>query len=173
MHFRWEGDVTTNLPERIEAPADRNGEIPDPLERPELYDGLLWRRSVAFFVDATLLFAVIVLLLLFNLFTLFVFAGLIIPLIAAPLFVIYDTVTVGGSASATLGMRLMGVQVRSWDGERPSYLHALIASALFWFLVPLTGGLILLVAPFSDRRRHVHDMLSGTVVVNARTGGLP
>jgi uncharacterized RDD family membrane protein YckC len=37
--------------------------------------------------------------------------------------------------------------------------------------VPLTGGLILVIAPFSDRRRHVHDMLSGTVVINARAAG--
>lgn len=165
--------MTTNLPERIETPADRGGGIPDPLERPELYDGLLWRRSVAFCVDASLLFAVMLVFMVFNVLTFFIFAGLIFLIWAAPLFVIYDTFTVGGAASATLGMRLMGVQVRSWDGGRATYLHALIASALFWFLVPLTGGLILLVAPFSDRRRHVHDMLSGTVVVNVRAGGLP
>ena len=64
-------------------------------------------------------------------------------------------------------MRLLGLQVRTWDGQKPGYLHALISSCLFWFLVPASSGLILLVAPFSNRRRHVHDMLSGTVVVNA------
>lgn len=165
--------MTTNLPERIDAPDDRNGGIPDPLERPELYDGLLWRRSVAFCVDALLLFGVLLVLMVFNVLTFFIFAGLIFLIWAAPLFVLYDTLTVGSAASATFGMRLMGVQVRSWDGGRATYLHALIASALFWFLVPLTCGLILLVAPFSDRRRHVHDMLSGTVFVNARAGGLP
>jgi uncharacterized RDD family membrane protein YckC len=165
--------VTTNLPERIDEPTGRDGEILEPLDRPELYDGLLWRRSIAFCIDAALLLGVMLVLMVFNLFTFFIFAGLIFLIWAAPLFVIYDTLTVGSEASATFGMRLMGVQVRSWDGGRAIYLHALIASALFWFLVPLTGGLILLAAPFSDRRRHVHDMLSGTVVVNARAGGLP
>ncbi len=165
--------MTTNLPERIDEPTGRDGEIPEPLDRPELYDGLLWRRSIAFCIDAALLLGVMLVLMVFNLFTFFIFAGLIFLIWAAPLFVIYDTLTVGSEASATFGMRLMGVQVRSWDGGRATYLHALIASALFWFLVPLTGGLILLAAPFSDRRRHVHDMLSGTVVVNARAGGLP
>jgi uncharacterized RDD family membrane protein YckC len=165
--------VTTNLPERIDEPTGRDGEIPEPLDRPELYDGLLWRRSIAFCIDAALLLGVMLVLMVFNLFTFFIFAGLIFLIWAAPLFVIYDTLTVGSEASATFGMRLMGVQVRSWDGGRATYLHALIASALFWFLVPLTGGLILLAAPFSDRRRHVHDMLSGTVVINARAGGLP
>ncbi|MPY74325.1 MAG: RDD family protein [Alphaproteobacteria bacterium] len=162
--------MPSNLPERIDAPFDWAGEPPDPLDRPEYYDGLLWRRSVAFCVDACLLFAVVVVFWLFNILTFFIFTAVIFLIWAAPLFVIYDVATIGGSASATFGMRLLGLQVRAWDGGRPTYLHALIASALFWFLVPLTGGLILLVAPFSNRRQHVHDMLSGTVVINARAG---
>ena len=32
-------------------------------------------------------------------------------------------------------MRLLGLQVRAWDGGRPTYLHALIASALFFVYV--------------------------------------
>jgi len=162
--------VPSNLPERIDAPFDWVGEPPDPLDRPEFYDGLLWRRSLAFCVDSFLLTAAVVLFWIFNILTLFIFTAVIFLLWAAPLFVIYDTLTVGGESSATFGMRLFGLQVRSWDGVYPSYLQAFIASALFWFLVPLTGGLILLVAVFSNRRRHVHDLLSGTVVINARAG---
>ncbi len=162
--------MPSNLPERIDAPFDWTGEPPDPLDRPEFYDGLLWRRSLAFCVDSILLTALVVLVWIFNILTFFILTALIFVLWAAPLFVIYDTLTVGGEVSATLGMRLLGLQVRSWNGARPAYLQAFIASALFWFLVPLTGGLILLVAVFSNRRRHVHDLLSGTVVINARAG---
>jgi uncharacterized RDD family membrane protein YckC len=162
--------VPSNLPERIDAPFDWTGEPPDPLDRPEFYDGLLWRRSLAFCVDSFLLCAAFVLLWVFNILTLLIFTALIFLVSALPVFVIYDTLTVGSEASATLGMRLLGLQVRSWDGAYPGYLQAFIASALFWFLVPLTGGLILLVAVFSNRRRHVHDLLSGTVVINARAG---
>lgn len=160
--------MPANLPERIDAPFDGTGGPPDPLDRPELYDGLLWRRSLAFLVDASLLFAAIMVFWMFNILTFLLLTGIILFLWAAPLFILYDTLAVGGSAAATFGMRLLGLQVRTWDGSRPGYLHAFIASALFWFLVPLTSGLILVVAPFSDRRRHVHDMLSGTVVINAR-----
>jgi uncharacterized RDD family membrane protein YckC len=163
--------VPANLPERTDAPFDGTGGPPDPLDRPELYDGLLWRRSLAFLADGFLLFAAVMVFWMFNFLTFFLLTGIILFLWAAPLFVLYDTITVGGSASATFGMRLLGLQVRAWDGSRPGYLHALISSALFWFLVPLTGGLILVIAPFSDRRRHVHDMLSGTVVINARAAG--
>jgi uncharacterized RDD family membrane protein YckC len=162
--------VPSNLPQRVDAPYDWTSEPPDPLDRPEFYDGLLWRRSIAFCVDSFLLCAAVVLLWVFNLLTLFLFTALILLVLALPLFVIYDTVTVGSASAATFGMRLLGLQVRSWDGAYPGYLQAFIASALFWFLVPLTGGLILLVAVFSNRRRHVHDLLSGTVVINARAG---
>ena len=34
------------------------------------------------------------------------------------------------------------------------------------FTVPATSGLVLLVALFADRRRCLHDMLSGVIVVN-------
>jgi len=165
--------VPSNLPDRLDAPFDWSGEPPDPLDRPEYYDGLLWRRSLGFCIDACLMIAVVAVFWLFNILTFFILTALIVFFWAAPIFIIYSTATVGGDASATFGMRLMGLQVRTWDGQKPGYLHALISSCLFWFLVPFTGGLILLVAPFSNRRRHVHDMLSGTVVINARAGATP
>lgn len=160
--------MSSNLPERIDTPFAWKREPPDPLDRPELYDGLLWRRSLAFCVDAAILIALMAVLWVFNILTLFLFVGIIILIWAAPLFILYSTLTIGGDASATFGMRLFGLQVRTWDGHKPGYLHALISSCLFWFLVPASSGLILLVAPFNNRRRHLHDMLSGTVVVNAK-----
>jgi uncharacterized RDD family membrane protein YckC len=114
--------VPANLPERIDAPFDGTGGAPDPLDRPELYDGLLWRRSLAFLVDASLLFAAIMVFWMFNVLTFLLLTGIILFLWAAPLFILYDTVTVGGSAAATFGMRLLGLQVRAWDGSRPGYL---------------------------------------------------
>jgi uncharacterized RDD family membrane protein YckC len=158
--------LSSNLPDRADAAFDSRTAPPDPLDKPGYYDGLLWRRSVAFCVDAALMVIAIMALWFLNLLTFFLFMGVILFLWAAPLFIAYDTVTIGSNASATFGMRLLGLETRSWDGQRPGYLQALISSCLFWFLVPFTGGLILVVAPFSDRRRHVHDMLSGTVVIN-------
>lgn len=165
--------MPSNLPDRIDAPFAWREGPPDPLDRPEFYDGLLWRRCAAFVVDVCLMTAVMVVFWLFNILTFFIFTALIFLLWAAPIFVIYDTATIGGMTAATVGMRLLGLQVRSWDGGKPGYLHALVSSCLFWFLVPLTGGLILLVAPFSNRRRHVHDMLSGTVVIKLPPAGTP
>lgn len=165
--------MSSNLPDQVDATFNRAGAPPDPLDRPEYYEGLLWRRSLAFCVDAALMIAAVLALWMVNLLTFFIFTALILFFWAAPLFVAYDTATVGSNGSATFGMRLLGLQVRTWDGQKPGYLQALISSCLFWFLVPFTGGLILIVAPFSDRRRHVHDMLSGTVIINTSNEKAP
>lgn len=165
--------VPTNLPEPIDAPFRWTQEPPNPLDRPEYYDGLLWRRSVAFCVDAGLLIGVVIAFWIFNILTFFIFTALIFLVWAAPLFVVYDTATIGSRAAATFGMRWLNLEVRTWDGGMPGYLHAFISSALFWLLTPLTGGLILLVGVFSDRRRQVHDYLSGTVVINTKADRMP
>ncbi|MDH3700798.1 MAG: RDD family protein [Alphaproteobacteria bacterium] len=162
--------VASNLPEPIDADdADFSwsAEPPDPLDRPDFYDGVLWRRAFAFVIDIALLTGVIVALAIFNLFTLFIFAGLIGLIIALPLLIVYDTATVGSRQSGTLGMRCMGIETRAWTGARPTYFQAFVASALYWFLTPLTSGLILIWALFDDRRRQLHDLLSGTVVIRA------
>ncbi len=165
--------MPTNLPDRLDSLLEWSEEPPNPLDRPDFYDGLLWRRSLAFCIDAALLFSVAAVFFVFNILTFFIFTALLVLVWAAPMFILYDMVTIGSSASATLGMRWLGLETRSWDGGKPSYLHILISSALFWFLVPLTGGLILLVGVFSDRRRQIHDVLSGTVVINTKTARNP
>ena len=157
-----------NLPERADASFEWSTQPPDPLDRPEYYDGLIWRRSLAFLLDACLMMLVMAPLWILNVFTFFLLTAALAFLWAAPLFVIYYTLTVGGNLAGTLGMRCLGLRVRDWTGGKASYLHAFVSSALFWLFVPFTGGLILLVGLFSNRRRQLHDMLSGTVVVNAR-----
>jgi len=83
----------------------------------------------------------------------------------------YDALQVAGRHSATLGMRLLGVEVRSWTGSRPDLLQALLRAVLFWGLSYATGTLlmwlVLGVALFNQRRRCLHDFLSGTVVIRA------
>ena len=81
--------------------------------------------------------------------------------------------TLGGSASATIGMRVMDLEMRTWYGA-PAYfvLGAVHASS--------TGSrcrvtpLVLLVGFFNERRRLLHDILLGTVVINnaVRAAGL-
>jgi uncharacterized RDD family membrane protein YckC len=62
-------------------------------------------------------------------------------------------------------MRLLGLQVRSFDGAAPSKMQAFLQIALFYVTVPTTGGWILLVSLFNPYRRPLHDILSHTVVL--------
>jgi uncharacterized RDD family membrane protein YckC len=142
--------------------------IPDPLVFPELYEELLPRRVLAYFIDLVcigLIMAVagigfvVLWLLSFGLLgpVLWFLFGLI-PLA-------YHTLLLGGPRSATLGMRCFDLELRSVTGERPGLLQALAQTALFYITIGLTCSLILLVALFNRRRRTLHDMLAGTVMI--------
>lgn len=89
----------------------------------------------------------------------------LIPLALAVLPLAYHGLLVGGPRSATIGMSLCGLEVRSWTGQRPSVWQGILMAALFYATIGPTGGLVLLVALFNGRRRTLHDLLSGTVVV--------
>jgi uncharacterized RDD family membrane protein YckC len=143
------------------------GDPPDPFAAPANYRGVLVRRVFAYWVD---LFC-IGLLVAFAWLALWILAivslGLLSPLllILGLIPVLYHTLTIGGPHSATPGMRLTGVEVRSWTGERPSYLQAFVQTVLFYVTVYPTWSLILLVALFNERRRTLHDILAGTLVI--------
>ncbi len=157
-----------NLPQRADATYDWTETPPDPLANPEYYDGLLWRRPLAFAIDIAILSATILMLFVANIFTFGLFAGLIAILWPVIILVLYDTFLIGGPGAGTIGMRCLGLQVRSWEGARPTHLQAAINSALFSLITPWTGGIVLIVGLFSDRRRLAHDFLSGIVVINKR-----
>lgn len=133
-----------------------------------LYDGVVWRRIFAYAVDVAILLA-----LSFAAWSALVVAGLlsfgllwaVIPAALAVLPIAYHGLLVGGPRSATVGMGLFGLEVRSWTGQRPTVWQAALMAVLFYATIGPTGGLVLLVALFNGRRRTLHDLLSGTVVV--------
>jgi uncharacterized RDD family membrane protein YckC len=148
------------------------GAIDDTVTRPELFDGVLWRRPFAYVVDFLIVGALVAALwiafFVLGLVTLGLAWAILAPgaLFSFPAVAIcYDAFLVGGARSSTWGMRLFDLEVRSISGERPPVLQAAVQSLLFHFTVPLTGSLILLVALLNARRRLVHDFLSGSVVI--------
>jgi uncharacterized RDD family membrane protein YckC len=82
--------------------------------------------------------------------------------------ILYYGFTLGGAASATLGMRIMDLEMRTWYGG-PAYFALGAAHAIvYWITVSFLTPFILLIAFFNERRRLLHDMLVGTVVINNR-----
>jgi len=142
-----------------------------PDTQPELFDGVLGRRFVAFLVDAVIILALtfagwlllgVLGILTFGLAWLLI--GLVFPVVALG----YTGLTLGGPASATIGMRMVGLQMRTWYGSPMYFVLAVVHAVLFWVSISILTPFILLVGLFNDRRRLLHDFLVGTVVINRR-----
>ncbi|MDX1575081.1 MAG: RDD family protein [Kiloniellales bacterium] len=152
-----------NLPTTALQDAAWEGEPPRPPEDPDLFDGVLWRRVVGYGVD------VLLLTIIFSILGLIVFLsfGLLAPInlaIAPFVPIAYHTFFIGRDA-ATPGMKFMDLEARTWTGGRPDYFQALLMTILFYASIAITWFLVLLVPLFNDRRRTLHDLLSGIVVV--------
>ena len=146
-----------------------------PLGRDDAFEAALtWhvlrRRVAAAIVDFTLsllaagffiLFGVI-----FGLLTLGLGFGVLFLLPVVP--VLYNWLFVAGM-SATPGQRLMGLVVRrDADFGPPDMASALVWALGFALTLMLTGGLLwLLVVLLTERKRALHDIVSGLVVVRA------
>ena len=150
--------------------ADSRQDQYDPLVRPELFSGVRSRRMFAFLIDVVGIFiltsiAAIVVFFL-GIFT-FGLAWLLYAAIGPVVALLYVAFTLGGPTAATPGMRAMGLEMRLWYGAKPYPLLAAVHALMFWFSVSLLTPLILLVSLFSDRKRLLHDIVLGTVVINS------
>jgi uncharacterized RDD family membrane protein YckC len=144
----------------------------DPALNPELFEGVLSRRVIAFIIDVIVItvpviFAAIF-ILVFGLFTLGL--GWLLFLIFGPAAMVWALVycgmTLGSPASATLGMRAMDLEMRTWYGAPAYFVLGAVHAALYWVSVTFLTPLILLVPFFNARHRTLHDIVLGTVVIN-------
>lgn len=142
----------------------------DPLVQPELFEGVRSRRVFAFFIDAfviaLLTMGAAVLVFILGIFTLGL-GFILYAILPAGVALLYAAFTLGGPAAATIGMRAMGLEMRLWYGAKPYPLLAAVHLLLFWFSVSLLTPFVLLVSLFSDRKRLLHDLILGTVVINS------
>jgi uncharacterized RDD family membrane protein YckC len=165
--------MTDGRPGRIGVSIEVKPHAYDPVANPELFEGVLVRRSIAFLIDVVIIAIPALLAALF----IFVF-GLITLGLGWVLFkllwpatviwaVVYYGLTFGSAASATIGMRIMDLEMRTWYGAPAYFVLGAVHGALYWVTISFLTPLILLVAFFNERRRLLHDMLVGTIVINA------
>jgi uncharacterized RDD family membrane protein YckC len=81
--------------------------------------------------------------------------------------VVYYGASIGGPYSATLGMRVMDLELRTWYGAPGYFVLGAMHAVLFWVSISFLSPLVLLVGPFNARRRLLHDIVLGTVVINS------
>jgi uncharacterized RDD family membrane protein YckC len=80
---------------------------------------------------------------------------------------VYYGMTLGGPASATIGMRAMEIEMRTWYGAPTYFVLGAVHAVVFWVSVSVLTPFILLIGFFNPRRRLLHDMLVGTVLINS------
>ncbi|MEZ5820055.1 MAG: RDD family protein [Xanthobacteraceae bacterium] len=145
----------------------------NPDTQPELFDGVLSKRVFAFLIDLIVIVVPVVLgylfILLFGLLTLGL--GWMLFWLAWPATVVWAIVyygaTLGGPRSATVGMRVMDIELRTWYGAPGYFVLGAMHAVLFWVSISFLTPLIVLVGLFNDRRRLLHDIVLGTVVINS------
>jgi uncharacterized RDD family membrane protein YckC len=80
--------------------------------------------------------------------------------------IFYYGMTFGAPKSATLGMRVMDLEMRTWYGAPAYFVLGAVHAVAYWVTVSVLTPLVLLVGLFAERRRLLHDILVGTVVIN-------
>lgn len=145
----------------------------DPWRAPELFQGVLTKRVFAFLIDFVVLAIPVILACVFIAVFGVVTLGLGWTLfwIVSPASVIWALVyygaSLGGPHSATLGMRAMGIELVTWTGEPGYFVLGAVHAFLFWLSVSMLTPLVLLVGLFNGRRRLLHDIVLGTVIINS------
>jgi len=160
----------TEHPSPARAGADF-GEQPhayNPVTQPQLFQAVIRKRCVAFIIDTIIILALtaiayvaVAILGVVTLGLAWLLFGLIFPAVGLG----YNAITIGGPNSATIGQRMMGLTVPMWYGGKVTPLIAAFHALLFWFSLVIFCP-ILLWAFFDQRKRCLHDILAGVVVIN-------
>lgn len=137
--------------------------LPDPHYQAEFYADVTLKRALAWVFDTGVVFALTFLAILFT-------AGIGI-FFAAFLFLVigfaYRVISLANSG-ATLGMRLVAIELRTHRGIRPdlgtAVLHTLLYSISFSMVLVQVGSIILMMT--TPRGQGVHDLVLGTAMVN-------
>jgi uncharacterized RDD family membrane protein YckC len=80
---------------------------------------------------------------------------------------LYFSLLESSERGATLGKMAVGLRVVTGDGQRLSFLNA-TGRYFSKFVSAIIVGIGFLMVAFTDRKRGLHDMMAGTLVVKTR-----
>lgn len=137
--------------------------LPDPDRQSVFYDGIPAKRLMAWVVDVIL---ILVMMLIIGVLTLTV-AFWLWPVFWVATSFLYRTLTIG-SASATLGMRLMNIELRNAAGARLTGTEAMLHTAAYLICASFFLPQVLSVAMIALGTRHqsLPDVFLGTAAIN-------
>lgn len=142
--------------------------LPDPATAPELFEGVLTRRVIAFVID---LIAMGTMILAFGLvgliagFLTFGLAWLALVFVVPATVILYYGATLGSPKRATLGMQMMDIVLTPTRGQPLDGWMAIIHAGVFWITAWISLPLSLVFTLFTPRRQMIHDLIVGTLMV--------
>ena len=140
--------------------------LPDPEHHPDYYASVPAKRLVAWLVDAVVVFVLACVVVLLTAFIGAFFFGFLLLAVGF----LYRWITIAGTG-ATLGMRLMAIELRGPDGQLldggQAFGHTLgyTVSVAFPLIQLVSIGLM----ATSARGQGVTDFVMGTVALNRRS----
>ena len=142
-------------------------DLPDPGTAPELFENILVRRVLAYFVDLIIISVVSSAALLVTLFVGLLTLGLgwlTIPIILPFSIFLYYAVTLGSHRRATVGMQIFDLVLTPTAGAPLDGWKVLVHPFVFWVTIWIFWPL-LFTGLFTRRRQLLHDLLTNTLMV--------
>ncbi|MFV0246161.1 MAG: RDD family protein [Qingshengfaniella sp.] len=137
--------------------------LPNPDTHGEFYTDVPFKRFLAWIVDSLMILLITLGIVMMTLFIGFA----IFPLIWLGVSLIYRIITVSRH-SATPGMRLMAIELRTHRGARfdltTTVLHNLLYTFMLATMLFQVVSIILMLT--TARRQGLHDLLLGTAAIN-------
>ena len=143
-------------------------DLPDPSTAPELFDGVLLRRSIGFVIDTVILGLIATVIVLVGVvagFLTFGLAWLSLPVVIPIAFLGYYAATLGSPMRATAGMSMMDIVLVPARGYPLDGWKVLIHPVVFWITVWIAWPISLAVALFTQRQQMVQDLVTGTLML--------
>jgi uncharacterized RDD family membrane protein YckC len=137
--------------------------LPDPHSQSGFYETVPTKRLIAFVIDLVVVVVLAALVVPLTAFTgIFFF-----PLLVAVINFAYRIVTLS-RASATLGMRMMGIEFRTSKGEHFDLGMAFLHTALFtvWSSMGLPQVVSVVLMLTTARKQGLSDLILGTAAIN-------
>jgi uncharacterized RDD family membrane protein YckC len=141
--------------------------LPDPDTAPELFEGVLSRRVLAWLVDTVVISAIAAGMLVAGLVIGIVTLGLgliVLPFIVPFAILAYYAMTLGSPARSTIGMRLFDLVLTPARGKPLDGWAILIHPIIFWLTIWFAWVAVLLPL-FTPRRQMLHDLITGTLML--------
>ena len=145
--------------------ADMSVTLPEPDRQPQFYRDVSTKRLIAWVVDTVVILALSVIAVIMT-----AFVGLLIwPLLYLGIGFLYRVATLAGG-SATLGMRLAGIELRRHDGGPFDGTHALLHTGLYTacLMLPVFQIVSIVLMLTTARGQGLPDLALGTVALNRR-----